>query len=94
MRHCIQRYASGIYIDCKFEGIHQNSVYTRMLALILQIRSDPYHKEKHNNNRRLWADLGMYVTFFYLFFHIFIYSRQYLRPQAEVEDHDLDVILD
>ena len=38
--------------------------------------------------------LGNVRDLFFFFFHIFIYSRQYLQPQAEVEDHDLDVILD
>jgi hypothetical protein len=59
MRHCLQRYASGTFIDGKFEGIVQNSVYSRMIALIDEIKSDPYHKAKHVNNRRCWAKMGM-----------------------------------
>jgi hypothetical protein len=59
MRHCLQRYANGTFIDCKFEGIVQNSVYSRMIALIDEIKSDPYHKVKHVNNRRRWAKMGM-----------------------------------
>lgn len=59
MRHCLQRYESGMYIDGKFEGVIQNSVYSRMLALISEVSSNQYHKAKHNNNRRKWARLGM-----------------------------------
>jgi hypothetical protein len=59
MKHCLQRYASGIYIDCKFEGIIQNSVYNRMLILISEVKSNSYHKAKYNNNRQEWAKLGM-----------------------------------
>ena len=59
MRHCLQRYASGMFIDCKFEGIHQSSVYSRMIALINEVKSNPYHKAKHQNKSRQWAKLGM-----------------------------------
>lgn len=59
MRHCLQRYATGVYIDCKFEGIFQGSIYNRMLTLINEIKANPYHKAKHNNNRRRWAEMGM-----------------------------------
>ena len=59
MRHCLERYASGTYIECKFEGVFQCSIYSRMIALIEAIKSDPYHKAKHINNSRRWAKLGM-----------------------------------
>lgn len=59
MRHCLERYASGFYIDGKFEGVFQNSVYSRMLALINEVKSNPYHRAKYNDNCRQWAERGM-----------------------------------
>ncbi|KAF8812145.1 hypothetical protein BYT27DRAFT_7207910 [Phlegmacium glaucopus] len=78
MRHCLQRYASGMFIESKFEGILQHSVHSRMLALIDLVKSDPYHRAKYDANRRQWAKLGM----------------QQMHPEDEVERHNLEVILD
>ena len=67
MRHCLQRYATGIYIDYKFEGVIQSSVYSRMITLIDEIKSNPYHKAKYINNCRRWAKMGMQVIIFYFY---------------------------
>jgi hypothetical protein len=59
MKHCLSQYATGMFFSVKFEGIFQDSIYNRMLTLIDQVKSDPYHKAKYDANRRRWATLGM-----------------------------------
>jgi Domain of unknown function (DUF6532) len=56
---CLEEYMCGYRIKAKFEGKQYADVYESMLALLEDIKQNPYHRQKFDDNRKRWAKAGM-----------------------------------
>ena len=59
IHNCLDEYlANGTLIKSAFEGSRYSSIYQAMLDLIEDVKNDPYHGNKWQENRKHWARKG------------------------------------
>ena len=63
IHNCLDEYMiDGTQHLVKFEGSEYSTIYDSILDLIEDIKTDPYHGNKWQENRRRWARKGWSVS--------------------------------
>ena len=85
IRNCLDEYVvNGIRVKMEFEGSEYSSIYDAILELIDDIKTNPYHNNKWQENRRLWARRGWFVFLNFLS-PVFLSNRVLYGQQADSE---------
>jgi hypothetical protein len=85
---------NGVLKKNKFYGAVYQKTIESMLVLIKKVEDHAVHGPKFLAQRKLWANMGMYVFFKKRFLYFYCVSRSALNPEIGDMDEDLDVDLD